>query len=892
MRGQHSLYAFNRGLISDLALARVDLKKLAMAASTQTNWMPRKLGSMMLRPGLQHIISTRDDEATRMLPFVFAADDSAIVELTDGYMRAVVDDVAVTRGSVSTAVTNGTFTTDLSGWTDADEGSAASVWVTGGYMGLTGTGTSAAIRRQTLTVSAGDLNDRHALRIVIQRGPVTFRLGSTSGGDEYITEATLGTGTHSLAFTPTAASVYVQFGSRLERQVLVDSIAIEAAGVMTVPTPWLEADLDYVRGGLESQSADVVFVACRGYQQRRIERRASDSWSVVLHQPEDGPFRLVNAGPGEMTPSAITGNVTLTASIPTFRSGHVGALWSITSVGQLVTDSFTADNDFSGHIRVASIGDARKFSIILSNTFVATLTLQRSVTEPGSWEDVTTYTTAGTTTYDDNLDNQIIYYRIGIKTGGYTSGTADVQLVYASGSITGVARITAYSSSTSVSAEVLTDLGGTDASSVWNEGAWSDYRGWPTAVCLHEGRLWWAGQDRFRASVTDVFDSHDPEYEGDAGPISRSIGSGPVDSINWLVPIGRLMAGTDGAIVSCNSTSFDEVLTPTNFKPRVPVSLGSSSTVQAEKVDNRLFFVHRSGTRLFELMYALDQQDYITTEATAFVPALCSAGVARMAVQRVPDTRVHVVLDDGTVACYLYDSIEELRCWVLVETDGDIEDVCVLPGATEDAVYYTVKRTINGSDVRFLEKWAHESAGIGGAANRLADSWVSTTSVAGVVTGLSRLEGESVIVWGDSRDLGSYTVASGSITLDENISVAVIVGLAYTARFKSTKLAYVIDPGHSALMAPKHVAQIGLILKNTHAQGVQYGQDFDTMYDLPLWGQSGENDADAVLTDIDEQAFAFGGMWNTDARLCLKATAPRPCTVLAAVIDMNTNPKG
>jgi hypothetical protein len=31
------------------------------------------------------------------------------------------------------------------------------------------------------------------------------------------------------------------------------------------------------------------------------------------------------------------------------------------------------------------------------------------------------------------------------------------------------------------------------------------------------------------------------------------------------------------------------------------------------------------------------------------------------------------------------------------------------------------------------------------------------------------------------------------------------------------------------------------------------------------------------------------GEWKTDARLCLKATAPRPCMVMAAVVGITTN---
>ena len=55
------LLAFNRGVISSRGLARVDLERMAMSSDEQTNWMPRVLGSMMLRPGLEFIDRTLGD---------------------------------------------------------------------------------------------------------------------------------------------------------------------------------------------------------------------------------------------------------------------------------------------------------------------------------------------------------------------------------------------------------------------------------------------------------------------------------------------------------------------------------------------------------------------------------------------------------------------------------------------------------------------------------------------------------------------------------------------------------------------------------------------------------------------------------------------------------------
>ncbi|MEN9903115.1 MAG: hypothetical protein RL651_1779, partial [Pseudomonadota bacterium] len=530
-----SLLAFNRGIVSPLALARVDIERLALSAETQTNWMPRTLGSMMLRPGMQYLTSTKSNNKAVPIPFIFATDDTAIIEVSDSVARVFVDDELITRVSVSTAVTNGTFPLGIGSWTDEDESGATSSWTLGGYMQLLGSGFNAAIRSQQVTVAGGDQNVEHALRVAIERGPVTLKVGTTSGDDSYISETVLKTGTHSLTFTPTG-DFYIHLSHSGNYAALVDSVAIEAAGALELPCPWAEADLPNLRW---DQSADVVFLACKSYQQRMFQRRSVNSWSIVEYEPNDGPFFTYNQTATRLTPSAINGDITVTASRSFFRDGHDGALFRIDSVGQQVQADLTADDQFTDEIRVTGIGDSRGFLVGITGTWTATITLQRSVAEPGAWVDVTTYTASGGAVYDDALDNQIVYYRIGIKAGDYTSGTADVSLVFYGGSRTGIFRITAVASTTSVSARVIVPLGGTDSSSAWAEGMWSDQSGWPSSAALYEGRMWWAGKDRVWGSVSDEYESFDDEVDGDSGPIIRTIGAGPVDTINWLLPLQR-----------------------------------------------------------------------------------------------------------------------------------------------------------------------------------------------------------------------------------------------------------------------------------------------------------------------------------------------------------------
>lgn len=878
-----STLALNRGILSRLGLARIDLNRTAMSAEVMTNWMPRVLGSMMLRVGTEYIGSPKSDLRAKLIDLQFSVDDQAQLELTSGIMRVRIDDELVTRPTVTAAVTNASFTSDVTGWTDNDEAGAASAWLTGGYLALLGTGTNAAIRDQQVTVN--QVNTEHALRIVIQRGPVILRVGSTSTGDEYITETTLGTGTHSLAFTPTG-DFYIRLMNRRLFTTLVDSVAVESAGAMEVTAPW--TDLSLLR---TEQSGDVIYVAAWGYQQRKIERRSTRSWSIVLYEPETGPFRNINTGPITIAPSALTGDITLTASKALFRSTHVNALFRVQSAGQTVTATITAENTFTNPIRVAGIEGQRIFGISITGTFVATLTLQYSISEPGNWVDVTTYTTPQSISHDDGLDNQIIYYRIGVKTGAFTSGSAVAALSYTSGSITGVARITAYTSSTVVSAIVLADFGSTTASSDWWEGIWSDRRGWPSAVTLYEGRAWFAGNDDIIGSITDQFEDFDDEFEGDAGPISRSIGSGPIQRISWLLPLSRLMVGTllnsanipaikleGNHVLSGRSSSFDEPLTPTNFNLKSAAASG--------------IFVQRSRRRVMSLNFDLNESDYKPEDLTTAVPDLNDAGITHIAIQYQPDIRLHCLREDGTVAVMVMDKAENVICWIEIEIDGTVEDISIRSGAVEDLVYYTVLR----GSTRLIGKFALESECRGGTANKQADFFVHYSGAATTtITGLDHLEGEEVIAWGDGVDLSpgvdedqtTYTVTGGQITLAEAVSVCT-VGLPYSAPYKSGKQAFAAAMG-TPLNRRKKIDHVGLILADTHAKGLQYGPDFDSLDDLPEVEDHEEVDADYVWESYDKDMLEFDGDWDTDSRFCLKAHAPRPCTVLAVSVSMTTS---
>jgi hypothetical protein len=83
-----------------------------------------------------------------------------------------------------------------------------------------------------------------------------------------------------------------------------------------------------------------------------------------------------------------------------------------------VTAAITAQNTFTDPLRIAGW-----FSVSISGTFAANVTVQRSV-DGSTWRDVNTFTAPFEGT---GVEPDVMYYRVGVKTGQYTSGTADIR---------------------------------------------------------------------------------------------------------------------------------------------------------------------------------------------------------------------------------------------------------------------------------------------------------------------------------------------------------------------------------------------------------------------------------------------------------------------------------
>ena len=971
------LLAFNRGEVSKDVLPRVDVERMRLAAECQLNWLPSVLGSMALRPGLEFVGEITGVTEAILLPFVFSKFDTAQIELSANKMRVRIDDTLINRVSVVTLILDSGFIGGGS-WTTSNSTAGATATIGGGLLKLKAdpVGSLAQVQ-QIITVAGGDQAKEHALRVVVANGPVTLRLGTAAGLSDLIQQTALDTGTHSLAFTPGVATIYLQIETADAWEKSISQVIFESAGTLELPTPWGSDDLETIR---YDNSGDVIFLAAYGMQQYKIERRGTRSWSVVKYRSDNGPFGNGIVGSVQLTPSVYRGNGTLSSDRPYFNAGMVGRLFLLFTPGQANRTNLGAANAFSDPVRVNGVGSTmRNYSWTASGAWTGTLRLQRSFDGPDSgYTDVASITANGTlssvtgSAVDGSghvdptnnpsplLDNVICWERVGFKAGEYGGGVATVISGFTGGGGWGICRVTGYTSSTQVSIEVLEPFSSLQATETWSASDWSDLTGWPTSLAFHDGRLQFFGGDGFWGSQADNytgFAQQDSEGEplGDAGAIIERFGSGAVDSVNWGLSLMRLLAGRDQQVSSIRASSLEEVITPTNVSSRDCSTQGTARAAPI-KIDKEGVFIEQTGRRVYLLVFDPTKGDYTQHDITRLNLDIGKVGFKRCAAARQPDTIMSFIRNDGQLANFLYDPEDEVSCWFRYQTLGWFEDYRPMPTATgiETAQYFIVRRKINGVMRRFIEKLAPRDNCVGGDLNQIADSHVVYQGAPATTISLPHLPNTEVIIWADGADrgtavtdgaglctmpggaaystivaglggkvvtmdngdtpvtymdtpaaydgmtaevfsdrrrIGTITAAAGRLTLPNGRKEARLVAFfGYCAPYYSAKLAYGAQLG-TALSQKKKIDHLGLILFNTHYQGLKMGQSFANLDSMPQMLQEQPIAEHTVFDEYDDTPIAVPGSWDTDARLALLAQAPRPVKVGAVVVSMNTNEK-
>lgn len=898
-RVTRAIHQFNGGVGSKRLLGRTDQETTLKIAAEQENFLPMPIGAMQARPGFER--KGTGNSQTKFWQFkrgdeAGEAVDDDMLELRSDGLRVITGGARVTRATQTMSITEGEFDNSLAGWTTATPGSSA-IASTGDNLVMTASGDDNPTATQEITVAAGT----HAAKIVVTRGPVLFRVGSTSGDDDIFGSGAAGlldTGEHQLQWTSSGSSFFIQFSAEDSSvQRIVDSISVATAGEMVVTTPWSGADLASLRF---MQIGDVVFVGSttRNYQARKIERRSGDSWSVVLYENQNGPFLTVFEHAETMQLAATTGNTTLTSSSDYFRSAHVGALFQLTHNTQSVSDSFSANGATSEYVRITGgANDDRTvdYSIDFSTgSFVGTIVLERAFGDPVSYNSWQTHANGGgdiDTTIDETNDDRVAFVRLRVT--AYTSGTAAVTLFAPQGETLGVVRVTGYTSATEVDVEVLTQAGDVTAVQNWREGQWSDVQGWPAVPMDDDGRVWWFGADSVNATESDDLYDFDEEIEGDSAPINRRLG-GQVKSVQWALPLDPWVVGTTAQEHSANASDLTEKLTRESISIKSFSGWGSAN-IQAVPLGDTGLFIDKDQLRPWLIAPHPNKKGWKPVRLDFFIEHVFPSKIVEIAVQHRPHTRIYFRLDNGELWGMLYEPEENIRAYYKITSIGftfkaiGVQSVAAQPS---DRLWVVVE---DEDENAILWRMFPEEEALGGSLNKMCDDAVVYESLGSdTLTGLTHIAGRFPALWIDGKQIRSEnqtgTVnSSGEYTHTATITNAV-AGRPYSCRYRSAKLAHGAQAG-SALAHRRTIHGCGMLFTDTCLDGVLIGvvdgdQEFSDPHSRIVRNEEAE--PGKLWSELEETLRDMKGSTDNDPRLLIENIAPNPCTVIGAVLDVET----
>ena len=327
---ENTIINFNRGEVDEKFMARSDVDRLRDTCAEMVNFMPIRLGPMVYRSGTRYLGDGIAAANRHLVPFLVSNNESVMLEFyqttanpsVDGF-RVWDDGALLSRTATADTITNGDFNGNITGWTDgSDAGGTAQYDATSGDLELIGNGTTDdGIAYQTLTTTA---SAKRTVLIKVSGPYVECRIGSNGAESSEIFSGVLKRGQHSLTFTPTGAATTITFIHRDAFSTFVEEVSYEAAGAFALAGSFFK-DTSTAGAVVKTlqywQSADTLFLTTDGYTTESfaypllmVERRGTESWSLVIPELWDGPFGAINLTGTTITPSATTGDVNLTAS--------------------------------------------------------------------------------------------------------------------------------------------------------------------------------------------------------------------------------------------------------------------------------------------------------------------------------------------------------------------------------------------------------------------------------------------------------------------------------------------------------------------------------------------------------------------------------------------------
>lgn len=895
------LNSLTGGELSPRLDGRVDLKKYSQGARVLENMLVMPHGGAKKRSGTKYVIQQNGTGAVALVPFQFSTEQSYILLFGNNYVWFFKDQGIITHTAVNiTGITRANpavVTANAHGFSNGDKVLIQSV------AGMT------EVNNRWFTV-ANQTANTFELSGINSSSYTAYSSGGTAS--EIVELATTYTAAQvdELQFAQSADTLYIVHKDHPLRKIQRashTSWTLSTPALDTGPFRTVNSNRDYklvpsfpsatVTNITQANPAVVTTSAAHPFANGQYVRFSGvvgmtevNGNAYVVANATSTTFQLQSVNSTGFSAYASGGTATMADSA--FDTYIVGQTLTLTATGGHTP--FTASM-VGGLIRLSEEGASSGYSSAWLGSGTINLDVGDLYTNNGNVYGVSAVSSGGLNWGSVNRvpshDSGTV--RVYFGDGGAYFDTAFLHPTYC------VVQITGYTSSTVVSARIvryhMPKSVAEQGTSFWEEGAWSERRGYPRAVAFYEQRLWLAGVE---SDPTVVYSSRSGAYENfedgpdDANALVYRVPARSADVIRWLSAGRVLTAGSSFGEFAFASSSQNQALTPSNVKASPQTGYGTSSCFPLT-INQAVLYPQRRGNpdnparKLREFQYRYDQDAFGSTDMTVFSEHIFGDGVTRLAYQTEPDSIIWGLRTDGTLAACTYERLQEVVAWHRHELGGPgaaIKTIACIPGTDGDELWMSVERTIAGGTVRYIEVMAPTFGdGDAKADATLLDAFASYTGASSsTITGLWHLRGEAVSILNNGNVESGTVSATGTLTLARATTKAHI-GYGFTAVVETEDLEAGAQAG-TAQSRPKRISQIYLRVLNSlgGTAGPDASGQRPLLYRTPADPMGSSPALRSGLVEFD-----FPGNWERFARVRIEHGDPVPFHITALVAELN-----
>jgi len=409
---------------------------------------------------------------------------------------------------------------------------------------------------------------------------------------------------------------------------------------------------------------------------------------------------------------------------------------------------------------------------------------------------------------------------------------------------------------------------------------------YPGAVSYYEQRRCFAGTTNKPQNIwmTKSGTESNMSYSlpvRDDDRIAFRVAAREANTIRHIVPLTQLLLLTSSAEWRVTSVNSDAI-TPSTISVR-PQSYVGASNVQPTIINNTLLYGAARGGHVRELAYNWQASGFITGDLSLRAPHLFDTyDIVDMAYGKAPQPIVWFVSSSGNLLGLTYVPEQQIGAWHWHDTDGVFESCAVVAEGNEDRLYCVIRRVIDGSTVRYVERLASRQFDAPEDAFFVDCGATYSGAPADEISGLDHLEGEDVSILADGAVHPQRTVTGGSITLDVEAST-VQIGLPIAADIETLPAVMALRDGSIGQGRTKNANKVWL--RVYRSSGIFIGPDANSLTEAKQ--RTTEPYGSPPALKSDELEIVLTPTWGTSGQVFVRQADPLPLTVVSVSAEVS-----